>query len=106
MQTSMHQGMSRATVSAAALIFVGVAFQLAELGYARFHADGLWFFSVLANNIWNMLALGLNGPATQEAMMYWPLGLVGAGLAILLAKQQSRERRSAGKRFGAGYGGR
>jgi hypothetical protein len=98
-------GMSVGTMSATALIVVGATFQLAVLGYAHMHGDGLWFFSVLGSNIWNMLALAFNAPATQQLMEYWPLALVGAGFAILLAKQQGR-RRPVGKRVGDIDGGR
>lgn len=99
MESSMA-GISPATVAATILILTGVVFQLAELAYAHLSGDGLWFFSVLASNIWNMLALKLNAPAGQQLLQYWPLLLVGAGLAMLLAKQQSRESKAAAKRSG------
>jgi hypothetical protein len=96
----LMEGISPVTVSAGILILTGVVFQLAELGYAHLRGDGLWFFSVLGSNIWNMLALGFNAPAIQRLLQYWPLLLVGAGLAMLLAKQQSYRSSTALRRPG------
>jgi|SRR5215469_10160979 len=98
------EGISMATISASILILTGVVFQLAELGSAHLHGDDLWFFSVLAGNIWNMLALRFNAPAMQEMRQIWPLALVGVGLAMLLATQQTRQRAVARKRAGVRYG--
>jgi hypothetical protein len=99
MQGSM-EGVSLATVGAGVLILVGVAFEVAQLGYAHLTGDGLWFFSVLASNIWNMLALRFNAPAMQQVTQFWPLVLIGAGLAMLLAKQQGHQRGNDARRTG------
>jgi hypothetical protein len=87
-------GISPATVGATILILTGVVFQLAELAYAHLSGDGLWLFSVLATNIWNMLALKFNDSAVQQMLQYWPLLLIGAGLAILFAKHQDSGSRT------------
>lgn len=97
-------GISSSTIGATILILTGVIFQLAELTYAHLRGDGLWFFSVLASNIWNMLALKFNAPAVQQMAEYWPLLLIGAGLAMLLAKGQSRDSRTAARRSGESDG--
>jgi hypothetical protein len=75
---------------AALLILLGIAFQLGELGYGHLRLDNLWLFSMMLADIWNILSVRLNIPSTAEVLRYWPLILVGLGLAILLATQENR----------------
>lgn len=102
METSL--AISPATLSASILIVTGVVFQAIQIAAAHLAGTGLWFFSVLASNIWNMLALKFNAPAGQDLLQYWPLLLIGAGLAMLLAKQQSRRSGRFARRSGVRYG--
>ncbi|MGB0034275.1 MAG: hypothetical protein WBP79_02230 [Candidatus Acidiferrales bacterium] len=103
-EASVH-GASIATMGAAVLILLGLAFQLGELGYFHFGPGNFWLFSVLASGIWNMLALRLNVPVVGELLRYWPLILVGAGLAILMiGKRQKLDRVSFGIREGDRHG--
>lgn len=71
------------------LIFLGSALQMGELGYGSVRPTNLWMFSVIAPNIWNTLAAALNAPYWQDIRKFWPLILVGAGLAILLIIRQA-----------------
>jgi hypothetical protein len=83
------------------LIFLGILFQLAELGYGHLGSNNLWFFSVMLADIWNILSLRLNVPALGEVLHYWPLALVGLGVAILLATHENRTSRARrGNRHG------
>ena len=75
---------------AALLILLGIAFQLGELGYGHLRLDNLWLFSMMLGDIWNILSVRLNIPNAGEVLRYWPLILVGLGLAILLATQENR----------------
>jgi hypothetical protein len=75
---------------AALLILLGLAFQLGELGFGHVRVDNLWLFSMMLGDIWNILSMRLNLPSAGEVLRYWPLILVGLGLAILLATQENR----------------
>jgi hypothetical protein len=86
------------------LILLGIVFQLAELGYGHVRPDNIWLFSVIASGIWNILSLRLNTPALQELFRFWPLLLVGFGLAIMVATRENRSRRFARSRTGDRYG--
>jgi hypothetical protein len=82
---------ARISVAGAALLIVlGIAFQLGELGYGHLRLDNLWLFSMMLADIWNILSVRLNIPSAGEVLRYWPLILVGLGLAILLATQENR----------------
>jgi hypothetical protein len=83
-----------AVISAAAtvLVLVGIVFQGAELGYGHISTGNFWLFSVLATNIWNILSLHVNVSALQEFCRFWPLLLVGFGLAIMLAARENVSR--------------
>jgi hypothetical protein len=72
------------------LILLGIAFQLGELGFGHIRVDNLWLFSMMLADIWNILSVRLNIPSAGEVLRYWPLLLVGLGLAILLATQENR----------------
>lgn len=76
------------------LILLGIVFQLGELGYGHLQSGNLWFFSTMLTDIWNILSLRLNVPALAELLRYWPLALVGLGLAILLATHENRSLRA------------
>jgi hypothetical protein len=71
------------------LIILGSALQIGELGYGNVRPANLWMFSVIAPNIWNTLAAGLNAPYWQDVWKFWPLILVGAGVAILFLVQHA-----------------
>jgi hypothetical protein len=83
-----------AVISAAAtvLVLVGIVFQGAELGYGHIATGNFWLFSVLATNIWNILSLHMNISTLQEFCRFWPLLLVGFGLAIMLAARENVSR--------------
>jgi hypothetical protein len=87
-----------AAISAAAsvLVLVGVVFQGAELGYGHIAPANFWQFSVLATNIWNILSLHMNISSMQEFCRFWPLLLVGFGVAIMLAARENRSRSLSG----------
>jgi len=89
---------------AALLILVGSALQMGELGYGDIRPANLWMFSVIAPNIWNTLAAGLNAPYWQEVRKFWPLILVGAGVAVLfLAQHANRCADWIGRRKGQSH---
>lgn len=82
-------------VGATLLILLGIIFQLGELGYGHLGlGNNLWFFSIVLSDIWNILSLRLNIPAVADLLRYWPLILVGLGLAILLATRENRSFRA------------
>lgn len=70
-------------MGAGLLILVGVVFQLAQLGYGMLTAKDFWFISMIAENIWNFLAMRSDLPALGELLRFWPLLLVVAGLGLL-----------------------
>jgi hypothetical protein len=82
---------SLALFGAGLLIFVGIVFQLGEFICGRLSSTSYWLVHMIASNIWNMLALRLNAPGIGDVLRFWPLLLVGFGLAILLALQPGRE---------------
>jgi hypothetical protein len=45
-------------------------------------------------DIWNILSMRLNIPNLADLLRYWPLVLVGLGLAILLATHENRSSRT------------
>jgi hypothetical protein len=78
--------------SAGLLILLGIVFQLAELGYGHMDSGNWWLLSVLASNLWNVLAAHVNLPALEELLRFWPLLLVCTGSAMLLAVKQGNQR--------------
>jgi hypothetical protein len=70
-------------LAAGLLILVGTVFQLAQFGYDGLAVKNLWFISMIAGNIWNLLAAHFNLPALGELLRFWPMALVAAGLALL-----------------------
>jgi hypothetical protein len=95
-----------AAISAAAsvLVLVGIVFQGTELGYGHIAPANFWQFSVLATNIWNILSLHMNISTLQEFCRFWPLLLVGFGLAIMLAARENRSRGLSGSRKEGNHG--
>ncbi len=70
---------------AAALIFIGSVFQLGMLGYGQLNPRDLWPAVIVIQAAWNLLTAHLNAPELANVGQFWPLVLVGSGLAILLA---------------------
>jgi len=80
-----------AAIAASILILLGIVFQLGEFAYGRLSTSGLWFVHMIAVNAWDLLAMRFGAPTPGEVFQYWPLALIGIGLAILLVlKPQSR----------------
>ena len=90
--TASISGSAAISAAATVLVLVGIVFQGAELGFGHIVPGNFWLFSVLATNIWNMLSLHVNVSAVQELCRFWPLLLVGLGLAIMLAARENRSR--------------
>ncbi len=107
-QSSVQNSIPGAAIIAAGagtLILLGIVLQMCELGYSHSGPGGAWLFSVLASGIWNILVLRMNLPWVQELLRFWPLVLVGTGLAVLLLSRknglwrgQSTETRIPGRR--------
>ena len=74
-----------AVLGAGLLVFLGIVFQLFELSYGRFSADSFWLLSMIGESMWNILEVCLKAQALEGAFRFWPLLLVLAGCAILLA---------------------
>jgi hypothetical protein len=86
-QSSVQNSIPGAAIIAAGagtLILLGIVLQMCELAYSHSGPGGAWLFSVLASGIWNILVLRMNLPWVQELLRFWPLVLVGTGLALLL----------------------
>jgi len=102
--------MTRATgtrvlmASAGLLILLGIVFQLAELGYGQVVPGEGWLLSVVASDLWNVIALHLNMSAFQEIMRFWPLLLVCAGGAMLAVRKSAGETLAAQARTNNHYG--
>jgi len=79
-----------AFVAAGLLIFIGVVFQLGEFICGQLSATSHWLIHMIAVNLWDTLILRLNTLGLAPLLRFWPLLLVGFGLAILLALQPSR----------------
>jgi hypothetical protein len=91
-----------ATIGAGLLVFVGIVFQLCELGWGAQSANSFWLVRTIVGNVWDLLALRLDVPVIGEVLHFWPLILIAFGLAILMAlKPQNREDRSNHPREGA-----
>jgi hypothetical protein len=99
--TNTINGSAFLMVGSALLVMVGLVLQVGEIGFGHFRVDNLWLVSVVASDLWNLLAARLGGPSLTEVLRYWPLILVGLGLSIMLATQENRLRRT---RKGAKYG--
>jgi len=76
-----------AFIAAGLLIFVGLVFQLGEFVCNQLNVTSYWLIHIIAMNVWNALVLRLNALGFEGILRFWPLLLVGFGLAILLALQ-------------------
>jgi len=83
-----------AFIAAGLLISVGLVFQLGEFICSQLSATSYWLIHIIAMNIWNAFVLRLNALGFEGILRFWPLLLVGFGLAILLALQPSGAQRS------------
>jgi hypothetical protein len=79
-----------AFIAAGLLILVGGVFQLGEFICGQLSATSHWLIGMIALNIWDMLVVRLNTLGLGGFLRFWPLLLVGFGLAILLALQPAR----------------
>jgi len=102
--TASISGSAAISAAATVLVLVGIVFQGAELAFGHLAPGNFWLFSVLATNIWNMLSLHMNVSAVQELCRFWPLLLVGFGLAIMLAARENRSRSISGSRKEGSHG--
>jgi hypothetical protein len=84
-------------ILAAVLILVGGVFQFGELGFGHSALQNIWLVTVVAPGVWNAVASRLNAPDWQELMRYWPLGLVGTGLSIMLISHYRNRRGGDGQ---------
>lgn len=94
-QSSFETPVSGAAIlmaGAGLLILLGIVFQLGVLGYGHINISNLWLFSMLASNLWDVVAAHMNEPALHEMVRFWPLLLVCSGLAMLLALTQGNRR--------------
>ena len=90
-----------ALIAAGLLIFVGIVFQLGQLGYGVVCAHSFWVIQMIASNIWDLLAVHLGAPSIGQIVEFWPLALVAIGFTILLAlKPQNRARMHNGAERG------
>lgn len=78
------------------LILLGLAFQISEFGYGRPLVQDFWFFCMFSTNVWNMLAVHMNVPGPQQVARFWPLLLVGMGLAIVMLRHNMAARLQQG----------
>ncbi|MGC2332562.1 MAG: hypothetical protein WA581_13990 [Candidatus Acidiferrales bacterium] len=85
--SSTSTSSAAATLGAAALIFVGIVFQLCELGYAHLTTDSHWIVSLLLESLWSVLDGWVKMAAMGDAFRFWPLALILAGCAILLSRR-------------------
>jgi hypothetical protein len=74
-----------AFLAAGLLILVGLVFQLGELIAAQLSATSYWPVHVVVMNLWNALIVRLSALGFEGLLRFWPLLLVGFGLAILVA---------------------
>jgi hypothetical protein len=102
--TASISGSAAISAAATVLVLVGIVFQGAELAFGHIAPGNFWLFSVLATNIWNMLSLHMNVSTVQEFCRFWPLLLVGFGLAIMLAARENRSRDLSGSRKEGSHG--
>jgi hypothetical protein len=76
-----------ATLGATILIFLGIVFQLCELGYAHLTADSHWIASLLLQSLWSVVDGWVNSAGMGDAFRFWPVALVLAGCAILASRR-------------------
>jgi hypothetical protein len=107
-QSSFEAPVSGAAIlmaGAGLLILLGIVFQLGELGYGHINTNNFWLLSVIASNLWGVLAAHMNVPALKGMLRFWPLLLVCCGCAMLLAlKPGNRKVSGPTSRTGNTYG--
>ena len=82
--------------TATILILGGIVLQLGGLGYMHVGLDYLWMLFLVLESAWNVVSMHGNLPWMQQAMVFWPLLLVGLGLGILLIAGGSKPKPAAG----------
>lgn len=67
------------------LVFLAGALLPVELGYA---GGGPWMFYLVVERLWHMFTLivKLEAPALAAWLKFWPVGLIGAGLILLIGR--------------------
>lgn len=78
-----------ASVGAGVLIFLGIVFQLCELGYVHLASDSHWVISLLLESLWSAVDGWLKSAGIGDAFLFWPLVLVLVGGAILFSKKKA-----------------
>lgn len=78
-----------AMAGASLLIFLGVMFQLGELGYSHLSPANFWLATMVTEGVWNVLAMHFDGPALQQLLRFWPLVLVAFGMGLLLINKRT-----------------
>jgi hypothetical protein len=76
----------------ALFILIGALLELGELGYARTCFDALWPSFLVAEGFSRFFVSGLSHSILRDVFSAWPLVLIGAGLAVLLAASWSESR--------------
>ena len=74
-----------AFIAAGLLNFVGVVFQLGGFLGSQLSPTSGWLIHMVAMSIWDLFLLRLSALGLGQVLHFWPLLLVGFGLAILLA---------------------
>jgi hypothetical protein len=87
--SSTSTSSAAATLGAAVLIFLGIVFQLCELGYAHLTTDSHWVASLLLQSLWSVLDGWVNSAAIGDSFRFWPLALVLAGCAVLMSRKKA-----------------
>jgi hypothetical protein len=78
-----------ARAGAAVLIFLGIVFQLCQLGYAHLATNSHWIASLLLASLWGLVDGWLKTAAIGDSFRFWPLALVLAGCAVLLSRRKA-----------------
>src|ERR1700722_20769199 len=95
-ENSLTQSFAIPGTAAIMLILGGIVLQLGGLGYMHVGWDYLWMLFLVLESAWNVVSMHGNLPWMQQAMVFWPLLLVGLGLGILLIAGGSKPKRAAG----------
>jgi hypothetical protein len=77
-----------AMAAAGLLIFLGVMFQLGELGYSHLSPSNFWLATMITEGVWNVLAMHSGVPALPQLLRFWPLVLVAFGMGLLLVARR------------------
>ncbi len=90
-----QQKTSAATGGAELLILLGCILQLGAFGFGPFTTAHLWILRVVLGHVWDIFAASTLSPDLASQTQYWPLLLVGLGVAILFDRRRRRPRRIA-----------